>query len=190
MITDHPYPIGSICETYSEQEIEIVKHLTNPSYIQVVNKQDPKNKKQTIPFSTIKRVISIPLPLQLGDYVHDSNDNTLGQVTHVTDTVINVQKSNTITSYNLLLAKPNLVKLEQKSKRGGKREGAGRKETGQPHKKRKAIQLDETIAKNLPDLKQLLQLIQEYRPLAESGTLRSQKLAEFYKKLDSLPTII
>ena len=154
MQTSHPYPIGSICETYSQEEIEIIKHLDNPSYIQVINKQDLNKKKQTICFSTIKKLISVPLPLDYSNFNHQQ------------------QPDHKLTT------------------RGGKRDGAGRKPTGQPPKKRKAIQLDESIAKNLPDLKQLLQLIQEYRPIAESGQLRSQKLADFYKKLDLLPTII
>lgn len=188
------YPIGSICEDYSGNSFEIVAHPHNPVYLTVVNLADPKKRKQSIGLSKIKQIISNPLPLAIGDRVVDE-DNQAGEVVAISSKSIEIQKSNTITSHNLEEGLPSLKKIEKKSQqfslipRGGRREGAGRKPTGKPPKKRKAIQLDLDLAAILPDLKMLAQLIEEFRPIAQDGKLRSQKLADFYKKLDALPKI-
>ena len=79
--------------------------------------------------------------------------------------------------------------LTVKSSRGGKRSGAGRKASGNPPKKRKALQLDYDLASKLPDLRSFADLLDQYRPIAESGTLRATKLAEFFQALDKLPFI-
>ena len=136
----------------------------------------------------ITRVLSNPLPLEIGDRVIDE-DGLMGQIISLDDHCINIDKGFLVTSHNLSNHQPKIKKLpKSKPLRGGKRHGAGRPSTGR--KERKTFNLDLDFASKLPDLKMLYDLLQEYRPVAESGTLRSQKLSEFYKKLDSLPYFV
>lgn len=184
---------GSYYQTASGEEVEFLHLCPNPAFIRVINLADPKRKPRSMDYCQINKLISTPLPLQVGDCVIDL-DKQEGEIISVTENSITIRKSDKISSHNFeLSAMPKIKTLSKKSNpltRGGKREGAGRKSSGQPLKKRKALQLDEDIAAKLPDLKMFAQLLDEFRPIAESGTLRSQKLTEFYKRLDSLPTIV
>ena len=130
--------------------------------------------------------------LEIGDRVLDQ-DGREGNIISISDSSIEIRKSDMITSHSLINNLPNIKKilpLLQTSlplTRGGSRIGAGRPPSGK--KLRKAIQLDISLASKLPDLKLLSQLLDQFRATAESGTLRSQKLSDFYKELDKLPRI-
>ncbi|MFN4831319.1 MAG: hypothetical protein ACK5L1_03760 [Pseudanabaena sp.] len=181
---------GDLIELHDSTECTITNFHPNVAYIVVSH---PSQKKPySIPINQIKKIVSSPLPLEIADRVID-DDGSEGEILSISDKHINIRKSNIITSHNLATGNPKIKKLDRsqkQTKRGGKREGAGRKPTGNPPKKRKAIQLPEAIAAKLPDLKLLTELLEEFRPIAESGQLRSQKLADFYKKLDSIPKIV
>jgi hypothetical protein len=146
------FRLGDLIELHDSTECTIYNYHPNVLYIVVCNPS--KKKPYSIPINQIKQIISVPLPLEIGDCVIKSG------------------------------------RSPKQNKRGGKREGAGRKPTGNPPKKRKALQLEQSLAAKLPDLPSLAALLEEFRPIAESGQLRSQKLADFYKKLDLLPTIV
>lgn len=191
MYSQQDFKLGDLVGLDDSSEVSIYNYHSNPLYILVVhvNKKNP----YSIPVYSISKIISSPLPLQLGDRVIDL-DNQEGEIISLTENSITIRKSDKISSHNFeLSAMPNIKAVSNRSKllsRGGKREGSGRKSSGLPPKKRKALQLDLNIASKLPDLTMLSQLLDEFRPIAESGILRSQKLAEFYKKLDTLPYIV
>ena len=191
MYSQQDFKRGDIVELEDFLEVSIHNYHPNITYIVVTHPS--KKKPYSIPVYLISKIISSPLPFQLGDRVIDL-DNQEGEIISLTQNSITIRKSDKISSHNFeLSAMPNIKAVSNKSNllsRGGKREGSGRKSSGLPPKKRKALQLDLNIASKLPDLIMLSQLLDEFRPIAESGILRSQKLAEFYKKLDTLPYIV
>lgn len=159
------FPLHTILELCSGKNVEVVKPATNPAMILVSDCDQPKSKPYAIWFSNVNKLVSSPLPIEMPQ--EDPDD------VHQTQNVKRI-----------------LDRSPKQNNRGGKREGAGRPSTGNPPKKRKALQLDYAIAQRLPDLKMLSELIEEFRPIAESGALRSLRLADFYKKLDALPKIV
>jgi hypothetical protein len=185
------YPIGSLIQLYGTTALsEVLGYSPNPAYIILCHVDDPKKKKQAIAISRIQKLVSSPLP-GIADRVIDE-DGLEGEIISF-DKCLTIKKADFTTSHNLDYGMPKIKKIDRspkQNKRGGKREGAGRPSTGNPPQKRKAIQLPESIAAKLPDLKLLTELLEEFRPVAESGTLRSQKLADFYKKLDLIPKIV
>jgi hypothetical protein len=185
------YPIGSLIQLYGATALsEVLGYSPNPAYIILSHVDDPKKKKQAVAISRIQKLVSSPLP-GIGDRVIDE-DGQQGTVINSSTSCLTIKKKDVITSHSIEKKLPKIKQLtnEKKFSRGGKREGAGRKPTGNPPKKRKALQLDESLAAKLPDLPSLAALLEEFRPIAESGQLRSQKLADFYKKLDSIPKIV
>lgn len=182
------FQVGAIHETSNGKTIQIIKNLDNPAYTQVVYCEDLKRKKVAIFSTNIERLISSPLPL-IGDRVIDT-DGEEGTVVNSSAKCLTIKKKDVITSHSFEKKLPKIKQLSiEKSSRGGSRVGAGRPPTGNPPKKRKAIQLDQDLADTLPNLKMLADLIQEFRPFGESSALRCTKLAEFYKALDQLPRI-
>lgn len=179
---------GDIVELQDGSEVTI--HNYHPNITYIVVSSAAKKKPYTISCNLIKQIISHPLSLEIGDLVMDE-DGEEGTVLNSSSSCITIKKKDVITSHSIEKKLPKIKQLTiEKSSRGGKREGAGRKATGNPPKQRKAIQLDLDIAAKLPDLRSLSALLEEFRPIAESGQLRSQKLADFYKKLDSLSKIL
>lgn len=180
---------GDLIELHDSTECTITNFHPNVAYIVVSH---PSQKKPySIPINQIKKIVSSPLPLEIADRVIDE-DGLEGEIISF-DKCLTIKKADFTTSHNLDYGMPKIKKIDRspkQNKRGGKREGAGRPSTGNPPQKRKAIQLPESIAAKLPDLKLLTELLEEFRPIAESGQLRSQKLADFYKKLDSIPKIV
>lgn len=184
------YPIGSLIQLYGATALsEVLGYSPNPAYIILCHVDDPKRKKQAIAISRVQKLVSSPIPT-IGDRVIDE-DGEEATVLNSSPSCLTIKKKDVITSHSIEKKLPKIKQLTiEKSSRGGKRDGAGRKPTGNLPKKRKALQLDESLAAKLPDLRSLAALLEEFRPIAESGQLRSQKLADFYKKLDSLPTIV
>jgi hypothetical protein len=181
---------GDLVELHDSTEATI--HNFHPNVLYIVISIPSKKKPYSIPVREIKKIISSPLPLQIGDLVIDS-DRVPGVVIANTSNSLTIEKEEIITSHSFEKKLPKIKKLEStppRSTRGGSRPNAGRPPSPNPPKKRKALQLDQAIAQSLPDLKMLHELIEQFRPIAESGALRSQKLADFYKKLDSLPKIV
>lgn len=180
---------GDLVQLYDSTEATIVNH--HPNVLFIVVSTPSKKKPFSIPLNQIKKIVSSPLPLEIGDLVLD-DDLSQGFVTSLSPNHITIDKPDRITSHSLEKKLPKIKKLQTttpSSSRGGSRPNAGRKSSGNPPKKRKALQVHYAIAQTLPDLKMLNELIEQFRPIAQSGTLRSQKLADFYKALDSLPKI-
>lgn len=192
MFDPKPFKYGDLLELFDGSEVTFDRY--NPySSIDVFVLFPNKKKTLSVPLSSIRQIISSSLPL-IGDRVIDE-DGIEGEIIS-NDLSLTIKKENLITSHNLEYHSPKTKKIKSKqiaiapelsNSFGGARVGAGRPKSGR--KERKAIQLDVAIASKLPHLKMLSDLLDEFRPIAESGALRATKLSDFYKKLDSLPYI-